>query len=151
MIKRIRDYFVPQAVNILQNSPFPFLPYIQFSAYFSASIFNLYDVCIFIYLSIDLSFIISIYIFIRLSMHIRQFIYPRVYRSTSIQPDLSYIFTFSDDHQFSPLHWAAKHGHIKIVEILIGDVHAQHSVIISWTGHFNIPHRNTVQMYAVFR
>lgn len=25
-----------------------------------------------------------------------------------------------DDHQFSPLHWAAKHGHIKIVEILIG-------------------------------
>jgi len=25
-----------------------------------------------------------------------------------------------DDHQFSPLHWAAKGGHIKIVEILIG-------------------------------
>lgn len=25
-----------------------------------------------------------------------------------------------DDHQFSPLHWASKHGHIKIVELLIG-------------------------------
>lgn len=26
---------------------------------------------------------------------------------------------FSDDHQFSPLHWAAKGGHTKIVEMLI--------------------------------
>ena len=25
-----------------------------------------------------------------------------------------------DDHQFSPLHWAAKGGHAKIVEMLIG-------------------------------
>ena len=30
------------------------------------------------------------------------------------------LIDFSDDHQFSPLHWAAKGGHIKIVEILIG-------------------------------
>ena len=28
-------------------------------------------------------------------------------------------FTRSDDHQFSPLHWAAKGGHTKIVEMLI--------------------------------
>ena len=28
-------------------------------------------------------------------------------------------FLFSDDHQFSPLHWAAKGGHAKIVEMLI--------------------------------
>ena len=26
----------------------------------------------------------------------------------------------SDDHQFSPLHWAAKGGHLKILEMLIG-------------------------------
>ena len=26
---------------------------------------------------------------------------------------------FRDDHQFSPLHWAAKGGHTKIVEMLI--------------------------------
>ena len=26
---------------------------------------------------------------------------------------------FSDDHGFSPLHWACKEGHIKIVEMLI--------------------------------
>ncbi len=25
----------------------------------------------------------------------------------------------SDDHQFSPLHWASKGGHLKIVEMLI--------------------------------
>ena len=25
-----------------------------------------------------------------------------------------------DDHQFSPLHWAAKGGHLKILEMLIG-------------------------------
>ncbi len=28
-------------------------------------------------------------------------------------------FNSSDDHQFSPLHWAAKGGHTKIVEMLI--------------------------------
>jgi ankyrin repeat protein len=27
--------------------------------------------------------------------------------------------SFRDDHQFSPLHWAAKGGHTKIVEMLI--------------------------------
>ncbi len=26
---------------------------------------------------------------------------------------------YSDDHQFSPLHWAAKGGHTKIVEMLL--------------------------------
>ena len=26
---------------------------------------------------------------------------------------------FRDDHQFSPLHWAAKGGHLKILEMLI--------------------------------
>ena len=25
-----------------------------------------------------------------------------------------------DDHQFSPLHWAAKGGHLKILELLLG-------------------------------
>lgn len=28
-------------------------------------------------------------------------------------------FFLRDDHQFSPLHWAAKGGHTKIVEMLI--------------------------------
>ena len=28
-------------------------------------------------------------------------------------------YNFSDDHQFSPLHWASKGGHLKIVEMLI--------------------------------
>ena len=30
------------------------------------------------------------------------------------------IFLLRDDHQFSPLHWAAKGGHQKILEMLIG-------------------------------
>ena len=29
------------------------------------------------------------------------------------------IFSRRDDHQFSPLHWASKGGHTKIVEMLI--------------------------------
>ena len=29
------------------------------------------------------------------------------------------IVNFRDDHQFSPLHWAAKGGHTKIVEMLV--------------------------------
>ena len=29
-------------------------------------------------------------------------------------------FFSRDDHQFSPLHWAAKGGHLKILEMLIG-------------------------------
>ena len=28
-------------------------------------------------------------------------------------------FAYRDDHQFSPVHWAAKGGHTKIVEMLI--------------------------------
>lgn len=31
----------------------------------------------------------------------------------------SLIFVDRDDHGFSPLHWACKEGHIKIVEMLI--------------------------------
>lgn len=27
---------------------------------------------------------------------------------------------YRDDHQFSPLHWAAKGGHLKILELLLG-------------------------------
>ena len=29
---------------------------------------------------------------------------------------------YRDDHQFSPLHWAAKGGHTKIVEMLVSYV-----------------------------
>ena len=32
---------------------------------------------------------------------------------------LPYFQYFRDDHQFSPLHWAAKGGHTKIVEMLM--------------------------------
>ena len=32
---------------------------------------------------------------------------------------LTFDSIFRDDHQFSPLHWAAKGGHTKIVEMLI--------------------------------
>lgn len=29
------------------------------------------------------------------------------------------LYAFRDDHGFSPLHWAAKRGHAKIVEMLL--------------------------------
>lgn len=38
---------------------------------------------------------------------------------TVIDCDLNPINCCSDDHGFSPLHWAAKEGHFKIVELLM--------------------------------
>lgn len=32
---------------------------------------------------------------------------------------INIIYILSDDHGFSPLHWAAKEGHLKIVEMLV--------------------------------
>lgn len=31
----------------------------------------------------------------------------------------SFLYVSRDDHGFSPLHWAAKEGHLKIVEMLV--------------------------------
>lgn len=34
-------------------------------------------------------------------------------------PLILFVFVFRDDHGFSPLHWCAKEGHYKLVEMLL--------------------------------
>lgn len=40
-------------------------------------------------------------------------------RSLYIYVFITFLISFRDDHGFSPLHWACKEGHLKLVELLL--------------------------------
>ena len=58
----------------------------------------------------------------------------------------------SDDHQFSPLHWASKGGHIKIVEMLISRGARVHTTNMGDDTPLHLAaahgHRDVVQMVS---
>ena len=58
----------------------------------------------------------------------------------------------SDDHQFSPLHWASKGGHMKIVEMLISRGARVHTTNMGDDTPLHLAsahgHREVVQMVS---
>ena len=78
--------------------------------------------------------------------------------SFKLKPEISvkiiskYLNISSDDHQFSPLHWASKGGHMKIVEMLISRGARVHTTNMGDDTPLHLAsahgHREVVQMVS---